>query len=76
MCHDLMSQSTSTVPERRILEDDLSCNLHKIGARFIEKEVDVCPHPESISQATQDRVQFKTHVKGCQGVAESGQVYL
>ena len=46
-----MSQATSTVPERRILEDALSCNLHKIGTSLIEKVVDVCPHPEPISQA-------------------------
>ena len=32
--------------------------------------VDVCPHPEPISQTTQDRVQFKTHIKGWEGVAE------
>ena len=59
MCHDRVNQETSTVPERRILEDALSCNLHKIGASLIEKVVDVRPHPEPISQATQDRIQFK-----------------
>jgi hypothetical protein len=63
-CHDRLSQGTSTVPEKRILEDVLSCSLHKIGASLIEKVVDECLHPESISQTTQDRVQFKTHVKG------------
>jgi hypothetical protein len=65
-----MNQATSTVPERRILEDALSWNLHKIGASLIEEVVDVCPHPEPISQATQDRIQFKSHIKGWQGVAE------
>ena len=64
MCHDRMNQATSTVPERRVLEDVLSCNLHRIGASLIEKVVDVHPHPEPISQDTQDRVQFKTHIKG------------
>ena len=68
-----MSQATSTVPEERIQEDALSCSLHKIGTDLIEKEVDVRLHPEPISQATQDRVQFKVHVKGCQGVAERRQ---
>ena len=70
MCHDRMNQATSTVPERRILEDALSCNVHKKGASLMEKVVDVRPHPEPISQDTQDRVQFKAHIKGCQGVAE------
>jgi ribonuclease HI len=70
MCHDRVNQATSTVPERRILEDALSCNLHKLGASLIEKVVDVRPHPEPISQATQDRIQFKAHIKGWQGVAE------
>ena len=70
MCHDRVNQATSTVLERRILEDALSCNLHKIGASLIEKVVDVCPHPEPINQATQDRIQFKAHIKGWQGVAE------
>ena len=64
-----MSQATSTVPERRILEDVLICNLHKIGVILIEKVVNVLPHPEPINQDTQDRVQFKTHIKGRQGVA-------
>ncbi len=64
MCHDRVNQATSTVPERWILEDVLSCNLHKIGASLIEKGVDVRPHPEPISQDTQDRIQFKAHVKG------------
>ena len=70
MCHDRVNQATSTVPERRILEDALNCNLHKIGASLIEKVVDVRPHPEPISQATQDRVQFKAHIRGWQGVAK------
>jgi hypothetical protein len=39
-CVDLMSQATSIVPEKRILEDDLSCNLHKTGASLIEKVVE------------------------------------
>ena len=64
MCHDRVNQATSTVPERRILEDALSCNLHKMGASLIEKVVDVCPHTEPISQAKQHRVQFKSHIRG------------
>ena len=70
MCHDRVNQETSTAPERRILEDALSCNLHKLGTSLIEKVVDVRPHPEPISQATQDRIQCKAHIKGWQGVAE------
>jgi hypothetical protein len=73
MYHDRLSQATSTVPEKRILEDALSCSLHKIGASLIEMVVDVRLHPEPISQATQDRVQFKAHVHGWQGVAERRQ---
>ncbi len=70
MCHDRLSQTTSTVLEKRIVEDALSCNLYKIGASLIEKVVDACLHPESPRQTTQDRMEFKTYVKGCQGVAE------
>ena len=68
MCNDRVNQATSTVPERQILEDALSCNLHKLGAILIEKVVDVRSHPDPIIQATQDRVQFKVHIKGYQGV--------
>jgi hypothetical protein len=50
-------------PEERILEDALSCNLHKIGASLIEKVVDAGLHTAPISQATQDRVQFKAHTR-------------
>ena len=64
MCHDSMNEATSTVPERRILEDVLTCNLHKIGTSLIEKVVDVRPHPETINQGTQDRLHFKAHIKG------------
>jgi hypothetical protein len=64
MCHDRLSQATSTVPEKRILEDVLSCSVHKIGTSLIEKVVDARLHPESISQTIQDRVQFKAHVQG------------
>ena len=70
MCDDLVSRATSTVPEERILEDALSCSLHKIGASLIEKVVDARLHPEPISQAIQDRVQFKAHIRGWQGLAE------
>ena len=70
MCNDHMNQATSTVPERWILVDALICNLLKIGTSLIEKVVDVRPHPESISRTTQDRVQFKAHIKGWKGVAE------
>ena len=70
MCGGLVSRATSTVPEERILEDALSCSLHKIGASLIEKVVDARLHPAPISQATQDRVQFKAHIRGWQGLAE------
>ena len=73
MCHDLVSQAISTVPEKRILEDALICSLHKIGASLIDKVVDVRLHPEPISQAKQDWVQFKAHVKEWQAVAERRQ---
>jgi hypothetical protein len=64
MCHDRLSHTTSTVLEERIVEDALTCSLHKIGASLVEKVVDECLHPETPSQTTQDRVQFKTYVKG------------
>jgi hypothetical protein len=68
----------STILEKQVMEDALTCNLHKIGASLVEKVVDVRLHPEPLSQTTQDRVQFKSYVKGCQGVAEdeSGQSHL
>jgi hypothetical protein len=37
MCHDRLSQKTSVVLEERIVEDALSCSLHKIGANLVEK---------------------------------------
>ena len=35
MCHDRLSQTTSTVLEKRIVEDALSCSLHKIGTSLV-----------------------------------------
>jgi hypothetical protein len=70
MCHDRLSQTTSTVLEKQIMEDALRCNLHKIGASLVEKVVDARLHPKPLNQTTQDRVQFKVYVKGWQGVAE------
>jgi hypothetical protein len=49
-------QTTSTVLEKRIVEDALRCNLHKIGGSLVEKVVDACLHPEQPSQTIQDRM--------------------
>ena len=39
MCHDRLSHTASTVLEERIVEDALSCSLHKIGSSLVEKVV-------------------------------------
>jgi hypothetical protein len=60
MCHDRLSQTTSTVleklMEKGVLEDALSCSLHKIGTSLVEKVVDTRLHLESTNQTNQDRV--------------------
>jgi hypothetical protein len=59
--HDMINmkwstKTTFTVLEKRILEDALTCRIHQIGVSLVENVVDVCFHPETTSQTTQDRV--------------------
>ncbi len=43
----------NSISKKGILENVLSCSLHKIGTNLIEKVVDLCLHPESTNQTIQ-----------------------